>query len=100
MCGILSNGGVHGHQDHLFRMIETFENLKKRFFYIVFSMVDSSPLSGLESMKKLNEIIKNKKVKALVFAEDFFLWIGTIGGRIEKAYKAIIEGMLEKEIIQ
>ena len=62
LCGILSNGGVHGHQDHLFRMIEIFEKSQKEILLHCFlDGRDSSPLSGLESMKKLNEIIKNKK---------------------------------------
>ena len=25
ICGLLSDGGVHGHQDHLFKMIEVFK---------------------------------------------------------------------------
>ena len=38
LCGILSDGGVHGHQDHLFKMIEIFEKQTRKFFCIVFLM--------------------------------------------------------------
>ena len=59
---------------------------------------DSSPLSGLESMKKLNEIIKNKKkVKVVSICGRFFsMDRDNRWDRIEKAYKAIIEGNAEK----
>ena len=36
LLGILSSGGVHGHQDHLFKIIEILVKKKKKFFYIVF----------------------------------------------------------------
>ena len=99
LCGILSNGGVHGHQDHLFRMIEIFEKSQKEILLHCFlDGRDSSPLSGLESMKKLNEIIKNKKkVKVVSICGRFFsMDRDNRWDRIEKAYKAIIEGNAEK----
>ena len=37
LLGILSDGGVHGHQDHLFKIIEILKK-KKKFYYIVFLM--------------------------------------------------------------
>ena len=100
LCGILSNGGVHGHQDHLFRMIEIFEKSQKEILLHCFlDGRDSSPLSGLESMKKLNEIIKNKKkVKVVSLCGRFFsMDRDNRWDRIEKAYKAIIEGNAEKK---
>ena len=100
LCGILSNGGVHGHQDHLFRMIEIFEKSQKEILLHCFlDGRDSSPLSGLESMKKLNEIIKNKeKVKVVSICGRFFsMDRDNRWDRIEKAYKAIIEGNAEKK---
>ena len=58
----MSDGGVHGHQDHLFKMIEIFEKSNLEILLHCFlDGRDSSPISGLESMKSLNEIIKNKK---------------------------------------
>ena len=36
LLGILSSGGVHGHQDHLLKIIEILGKKKKKFYYIVF----------------------------------------------------------------
>ena len=27
LCGILSDGGVHGHQDHIFKLLDVFQVL-------------------------------------------------------------------------
>ena len=55
-------------------MIEIFEKSQKEILLHCFlDGRDSSPLSGLESMKKLNEIIKNKKkVKVVSICGRFF----------------------------
>ena len=37
LLGILSSGGVHGHQDHLFKIIEILGKKKKRNFITLFS---------------------------------------------------------------
>ena len=33
LLGLLSQGGVHGHEDHLFSLLDIFEEKKKRSFY-------------------------------------------------------------------
>ncbi|MBD22969.1 MAG: phosphoglycerate mutase (2,3-diphosphoglycerate-independent) [Alphaproteobacteria bacterium] len=100
LCGILSDGGVHGHQDHFFKMIRIFEKSNKEVLLHCFlDGRDSSPISGLENMKKLNEIIKkNKKIKVVSVCGRFFsMDRDNRWDRIEKAYKVIIEGNGEKK---
>ena len=100
LCGILSDGGVHGHQDHLFKMIEIFEKTNTEILLHCFlDGRDSSPISGLENMKKLNEIIKNKKTIRVVSISGRFFSMDRDNrwDRIEKAYKAIIEGNANKK---
>ena len=95
VIGLLSPGGVHGHEDHLFALIDLLANTSKDIFiHCILDGRDSSPKSGINSMRKLKEKIYNKpNVK-----------IGTISGRyyaldrdnrwerIELAYRAIVEG--------
>ena len=82
ICGLLSDGGVHGHQDHLFKMVEIFKKTDLEILLHCFlDGRDSSPISGLENVKKLSEMIKNKKTsKLLAYVEDSFQWIEIIGG--------------------
>ena len=62
ICGLLSDGGVHGHQEHLFKMIEIFEKSDKQILLHCFlDGRDSSPLSGIKNMKLLLEKIGKKK---------------------------------------
>lgn len=82
ICGLLSDGGVHGHQEHLFKMINIFEKSKKEILLHCFlDGRDSSPLSGKKNMQLLLDKIKKKKMLGLqVYAGDFTQWIVTIGG--------------------
>ena len=62
LCGILSDGGVHGHQDHLFKMIELFNRHKSNIFVHCFlDGRDTNPTSGYKNMKLLLDMIKNKQ---------------------------------------
>ena len=98
LCGILSDGGVHGHEDHFFKMIEIFDKSNLEILLHCFlDGRDSSPISGVRSMKKLNEIIKTKKKiqVASISGRFFSMDRDNRWDRIEKAYKAIIEGKAE-----
>ena len=100
LVGILSSGGVHGHQNHLFQLIDILnQNNKEVLLHCFLDGRDSSPISGLENMKKLNEIIKkNKKIKVVSVCGRFFsMDRDNRWDRIEKAYKVIIEGNGEKK---
>ena len=100
ICGLLSDGGVHGHQDHLFKMVEIFKKTDLEILLHCFlDGRDSSPISGLENIKKLSEMIKNNKnIKIVSLCGRFFsMDRDNRWDRIEKAYKAIIEGTAEKK---
>ena len=100
ICGLLSDGGVHGHQDHLFKMVEIFKKTDLEILLHCFlDGRDSSPISGLENVKKLSEMIKNNKnIKIVSLCGRFFsMDRDNRWDRIEKAYKAIIEGTAEKK---
>ena len=95
LLGILSSGGVHGHQDHLFKIIEILVKKKKEVFLHCFlDGRDSSPISGYDNMSNLVEKIKNKKnIKIASICGRFYsMDRDNRWDRINQAYKAIIEG--------
>ena len=90
LVGILSDGGVHGHQDHLFKLIEIFKN-NSVFIHVILDGRDSSPLSGIESLRLLKEKIKeHDNIKIASMSGRFYAmdrdnrW-----ERMEKSYQSI-----------
>ena len=95
LLGILSSGGVHGHQDHFFKIIDILVKKKKEVLLHCFlDGRDSSPISGYDNMSNLVEKIKNKKnVKIASICGRFYsMDRDNRWDRINQAYKAIIEG--------
>lgn len=94
--GLLSNGGVHSHIEHLFALLEAAKRLgaKKVFVHCFMDGRDVSPTSGVDFIKELQA-----KMNELGVGE-----IATISGRyyamdrdnrwerIEKAYDALTVG--------
>ena len=95
IVGLISEGGVHGHRDHLFDLIEILNRNKPNIYiHCILDGRDSSPIGGKENLRVLIEKIgKRKNIKIASISGRFFAmdrdnrW-----ERIEKAYKAIIEG--------
>ena len=95
LAGILSSGGVHGHQNHLFHLIDILnQNNKKVLLHCFLDGRDSSPTSGQENMNFLLEKIKDKKQISIasVCGRFFSMDRDNRWDRVNLAYKAIIEG--------
>ncbi len=100
LIGLVSDGGVHGHQKHLFDLIEILNQKDSEILiHCILDGRDSSPLGGIENIKQLKKIIgKRKNIKIASISGRFFAmdrdnrW-----DRVEKAYKAIIEGTAQKK---
>ena len=97
LVGLLSDGGVHGHQDHLLKLIDIFKDCKVLVHGILDGR-DTSPISGVENVKFLQKKIKDyDNVKIASLSGRFYAmdrdnrW-----ERIEKVYRAIINGDLKK----
>ena len=99
LCGILSDGGVHGHQDHLFKMIELFNRHKSNIFVHCFlDGRDTNPTSGYKNMKLLLDMIKNKQNVKIgsVCGRFYSMDRDNRWDRIQKAYRAIVDGKAKK----
>lgn len=96
LFGLLSDGGVHSHQNHLYALLETAKakGVKQTFVHAFLDGRDVAPTSGLDFMKALVA-----KMEALNYGE-----IATVSGRfyamdrdkrwerVEKAYNALVLG--------
>ena len=73
ILGILSDGGIHGHQDHIYAVLELAarHSLKRVHVHAILDGRDVPYNSGIEYMKQLEKIIKRIKVGS----------IATISGR-------------------
>ena len=100
IVGLISNGGVHGHQNHLFELIEILNKNKPHIFiHCILDGRDSSPLEGIENLSLLMKNIGNREnIKIASISGRFFAmdrdnrW-----ERVEKAYRAIIDGNARKK---
>ena len=99
LLGILSSGGVHGHQDHLFKIIEILGKKKEVLLHCFLDGRDSSPVSGYDNMSVLMEKKKKKKnIKIASICGRFYsMDRDNRWDRINLAYKAIIEGSAEQQ---
>ena len=99
LVGLLSGGGVHGHEDHLFQLIDIFRKEDNNIFiHGILDGRDSSPISGIESVRVLQEKIeKVSNVQISSLSGRFYAmdrdnrW-----ERVEKAYNSIILGNQKK----
>ena len=96
LMGLLSDGGVHSHIEHLFGLLEMAKRygLKKVYVHALMDGRDVPPTSGVEYMRQLVEkmnqlgVGKVATVMGRFYAMDRdFAW-----DRVEKAYAAMVYG--------
>lgn len=100
LMGILSNGGIHSHIDHLFALLKLCSALKVKEVYIhaFTDGRDTDPLSGIEFINKTEDAIKSFGVGKIatilgrVYLDRKGLWT-----RTQIAYEALVEGKGEKQ---
>lgn len=94
--GLLSDGGVHSHTEHLFAMIDLAKNsgVEKIFIHPFLDGRDVPPTSGKEYLEKLqaklNEIGAGKI--ATIGGRYYVMDRDTNWDRVEKAYNAMLLG--------
>lgn len=94
ICGLLSDGGIHSHIDHLLKLIDILKDENINVYYHIFT--DGRDTKEKEALKFINKL--EEKIKETNLGE-----IATISGRyyamdrdnrwdrIEKAYKVMTE---------
>ncbi|MEP7195177.1 MAG: 2,3-bisphosphoglycerate-independent phosphoglycerate mutase [Saprospiraceae bacterium] len=107
LIGLFSDGGVHSHINHLFALIDIFENSPVREIYIhaISDGRDTDPHALISYLEKLLPFIRNKKAKLATIvgryyamdrdqrweriAEAYNLYCKNIGTKSEDAIQAV-----------
>jgi len=101
LMGLLSDGGVHSHIDHLLALISSFgeKGIKNVFVHAITDGRDTSPKSAKTYLKKLDDALKENNVGqiATLAGRYFTMDRNDNWDRIEKAYAAMVEGKGIKE---
>ena len=96
LMGLLSDGGVHSHINHLFALIEMAaeKGLKRIYIHPILDGRDTPPDSGVVFMQKLQDFITDKGAGeiASVCGRYFAMDRDTRWDRIEKAYRLYVDG--------
>ena len=94
--GLLSDGGVHSHIDHMFALLELARRngLRKVCFHCFMDGRDTPPQSGIEYIDRLQAKIDAVEVGciATVSGRYYAMDRDNRWDRVEKAYKALVAG--------
>lgn len=94
--GLLSNGGVHSHIDHLFGLIDLAKknDLKKVYIHCIMDGRDVSPTSGVEFIRQLQEKLDAAQCGkiATVMGRYYAMDRDNNWNRVVKAYDAAVNG--------
>jgi len=92
IVGLVSDGGVHSHIDHIIALAKIAKDSgKKVFLHVITDGRDVSPTSGIEFVKRLEKIC-NKDIKIATICGRFYAmdrdnrW-----DRVKRAYDAIVD---------
>ena len=101
LMGLLSDGGVHSHNTHLYALLEMakMRGLKKVYVHCLLDGRDVPPSSGIEYVKQLVEKMKEIGVGEIATIQGRFWGMDrdNIWDRVEKGYNAIVLGEGVKE---
>ena len=100
LIGLLSDGSVHSHKEHIYALLEMAkkEGLEKVFIHVFTDGRDSPPTSGTKNIKELQDKIKYFGVGqiATLCGRNWAMDRNNNWDRIEKAYFLLTEGKGEK----
>ena len=93
--GLLSDGGVHSHNTHLYALLKLArqKGLDRVYIHVFMDGRDTSPTSGLGYIKELLEVCKKETGKiATICGRYWAMDRDNRWERVEKAYRALTEG--------
>ncbi|MBI2335647.1 MAG: 2,3-bisphosphoglycerate-independent phosphoglycerate mutase [Deltaproteobacteria bacterium] len=103
LMGLLSDGGVHSHQDHLLALLDLAkqQGLKAVMIHVITDGRDTPPQSGIHYLKILQQGIQKKGIGqiATITGRYFVMDRDNRWERIAKAYRALVlgEGVQEQD---
>ncbi|HDK41206.1 MAG TPA: 2,3-bisphosphoglycerate-independent phosphoglycerate mutase, partial [Nitrospirae bacterium] len=96
LLGLVSDGGVHSHLDHLYALIDMamVNRVKKIFIHAFMDGRDTAPSSGLDFITQLESFIQNKPTVriATVSGRYWAMDRDKRWDRVKQAYNAIVSG--------
>lgn len=96
ICGLLSDGGIHSHINHLFALIDLCqkENVHNVYYHMFLDGRDTLPNVAMTFLDALNQKIKdtNVGVLATISGRYYAMDRDNRWDRIEKAYDAMVFG--------
>lgn len=99
MFGLVSDGGVHSHNEHIYGLLEMAkrQGLKKVYVHCFLDGRDTPPASGKEYVEQLEEKMKEIGVGevASVMGRYYAMDRDNRWERVEKAYNALVKGIGE-----
>ena len=100
IMGLVSDGGVHSHINHLFGLLDfcKYKKFDRVFIHVFTDGRDTSPTSSISYIKKLEEKIKENSIGKIVSISGRFYSMDRDKrwNRIKKAYEAIVNARGEK----
>ena len=97
LIGLVSDGGIHSHQDHLYKLCELAQRnqLDKVFIHAFTDGRDCDPRSGKELIKKLEQKLYGAKI-ATVCGRYYSMDRDKRWDRIKLAYDMMVKGIGKK----
>ena len=100
LLGIPTDGGVHGHINHLFALLDmcAMHGLKKVYIHYFTDGRDTPPKSAIKYLKQIQSKIKQVKVGEIVNVVGRFYALDRDNNwdRVEKAYNLMVNGVGEQ----
>ena len=101
LIGLVSDGGIHSHQQHLYKLLETakLKGVKEVFVHAFTDGRDCDPTSGIQHLKKLFDNLNGAKL-ASVSGRYYAMDRDNRWERIRVSYDAMVngEGEISKNI--
>ena len=96
LMGLLSNGGVHSHNEHLYGLLKMAKKkgIENVYVHTFLDGRDVPPTSGAEFMAELEKEIKEIGIGsvATIMGRFYAMDRDNAWDRVEKAYKAMVDG--------
>ena len=99
LIGLVSDGGVHGHIDHLLEIIKLLNtDNNELLIHCITDGRDSNPTDGIKHIENLNNLVNSQSNSRIcsISGRYFSMDRDNRWERTELAYKAIIEGNTKK----